>query len=168
MLRRRRRGRFEHHGARRGRIRHAADDRGQQLRPARLPDYTELNPNQYLIDVPAQDRPKKVTIRIDKAVIDAVPNFTLFKVLQCYGAPTPFTALSFDAPFLVQAPLNPATDEYEGLLPPCLWGLLDAPCVEKVQRLDDGDPTDGNSYADTHDGDVEITSLLPGGDPRMK
>jgi hypothetical protein len=136
--------------------------------PLDCPDYTELNPNQYLIDVPAQDRPKEVTIRIDKAVIDAVPNFNLLKVQQCYGAPVQFDSLSFDWPFLVPAPLNPVTNEYEGLLPPCLWGLLDAPCVKSVTRLDDGDPLDPNTFAEQHDGDVEITSLLPGGDPRMK
>jgi hypothetical protein len=132
--------------------------------PLDCPDYTELNPNQYLIDVPAQDRPKAVTITIDKAIIDAVPNFQMWMIQQCYGAPTQFDSLSFDEDYIQPAPFNPVTNEYEGLLPMCWWGTFPAPCIDEITRLDDGEPGDG----DTQDGDVQIRSLLPGGDPRMK
>ena len=137
-------------------------------KPLDCPDYDEVNPNLYVLNVSAPDRTKEVTITIDKSVIDAVPNFHLFPdILQCYGSPNEFKALSFSSPFYANAPLNPATGEYEGILPfcpPVIQMFIDPPCVESVTRLDDGDPNNGS----THDGDVQITSLLPAGDPRMK
>ena len=91
------------------------------------PFYVEVNPNTYTFNS-TNGVEKLITITTPDAdvVLDAVPGASKWSLQVCFGSLEPFTSLKGKwnggggLPFTGPAELDPATNEYVGLLPPCI------------------------------------------------
>ena len=85
-----------------------------------------------VVSFSVQDRSKVITVTLDKSLVQlARPDgASIFNI--CWGAPGPFTTLNGTT-----SALNPATGEYEGLLPNCT-ATSPLPCVQHRNKTNAG------------------------------